>query len=259
MAVKKCTVCDIKIDVDNCKKDRNMCKNCYNMNRKKYNNKEKKRKFDDSVDKIEKPKIDNVNNNNNDIVSTYENHRHVVIGPSSVGKTYYMLKILEKIGNKRPIHIITRSPNQYPNYKTSTDIKPINKYKGSVVIFDDMLGAKNSSQIDEFFTRGRHEDLDVYYISQSYFGLPRQSIRNNSDRLILFKQTLRDVQSMYYDIGAYDMKYDDFKEMCHKAWNEGYNYLCIDMTKNKNEGKYCIFNESKTTYIECICETNPFD
>ena len=68
-----------------------------------------------------------------------------------------------------------------------------------------MLGAKNSSQIDEFFTRGRHEDLDVYYISQSLFALPRQSIRNNSDRLILFKQTLRDVQSMYHDIGAFDM------------------------------------------------------
>ena len=195
MDVKKCTVCGIKIDVDNCKKDRNICKNCYNMKRKKYNNKEKKRKFDDSVNKIEKPKIDIVNNKNN-IVSTYENHRHVVIGPSNVGKTYYMLKVLEKIGNQRPIHIITRCPNQYPNYKTSTDIKPINKYKGSVVIFDDMLWAKNSSQIDEFFTKGRHEDLDVYYISQSYFALPRQSIRNNSDRLILFKQTLRDVQSM---------------------------------------------------------------
>ena len=35
-----------------------------------------------------------------------------------------------------------------------------------------MLGAKNSSQKDEFFTRGRHEDLDVYYISESFFGLP---------------------------------------------------------------------------------------
>ena len=258
MDVKKCTVCDIKIDVDNCKKDRNICKNCYNMNRKKYNNKEKKIKFDDSVNKIEKPKIDNVNNNNNDIVSTYENHRHVIIGPSNVGKTYYMLKVLEKIGNKRPIHIITRSPNQYPNYKTSIEIKPINKYKGSIVIFDDMLGAKNSSQIDEFFTRGRHENLDVYYISQSYFGLPRQSIRNNSDRLILFKQTLRDVQIMYYDIGAYDMNYDEFKLMCHKAWDEKYNYLCIDLTKNKNEGKYRIFNESKTTYIDCIPESEPF-
>ena len=108
-----------------------------------------------------------------------------------------MLKVFEEIGNERPINIITRSPNQYPNYKTSNEIKPINKYKGSVVIFDDMLGAKNSSQIDDFFTRGRYEDLDVYYIKQSYFALPRQNIRNNSDGLKLFKQTLRDVQSMY--------------------------------------------------------------
>ena len=158
-----------------------------------------------------------------------------------------MLKILEKIGNKRPIHIITRSPNQYPNYKTSNEIRPIKNYKGSVVIFDDMLGARNSSQIDEFFTRGRHKDVDVYYISRSYFALPRQSVRNNSDRLKLFKQTLRNVQSMYYDIDASDMKYDEFKEMCHKAWDEKFNYLCIDMTKNKNEGIYRFFNESKTT------------
>ena len=77
-----------------------------------------------------------------------------------------------------------------------------------------MLGAKNSSQIYDFFTTGRHEDLNVYYISQSYFGLPRQSIRKNSDKLILFKQTLREVQSMYQDIGAFDMIYDEFKEMC---------------------------------------------
>ena len=235
------------IDENNYLKHRTICKKCYNENRRKNN-------------KTLPPNIESVNNNNNnnDIVSTYENHRHVVIVPSNVGKTYYMLKVLEKIGDKRPIHIITRCPNQYPNYKTSSEIKPTNKYKRSVVIFDDMLGYKKSSQIDEFFTRGRHEDLDVYYISQSYFGLPRQSIRNNSDRLILFKQTLRDVQSMHYDIGAYDMNYDEFKQMCHKAWDERFNYLYIDMTKNKNEGKYRIFNESKTTYIDCIPETEPF-
>ena len=243
-----CNTCDIEIDENNYMRDRTVCKSCYKKNRRK-NNKQNLQ-----------PKIEHVNNNNyiNISVPVYENHACVVIGPRNVGKTYYMLKMLEKIGNKRPIHIITRSPNQYPNYKTSTEIKPINKYKGSVVIFDDMLGAKNSSQIEEFFTRGRHEDLDVYYISQSYFALPRQSIRNNSGRLILFKQTLRDVQSMYYDIGAYDMKYDEFKQMCHKAWDEKYNYLCIDMTKNKKEGKYRIFTESKTTYIQCICETEPF-
>ena len=63
---------------------------------------------------------------------------------------------------------------------------------------------------------------------------------------------------MYYDIGAYDMKNDEFKKMCHKAWSERFNYLCIDMAKNKNDGKYRIFNESKNIYKECICETETF-
>ena len=254
-----CNECGKNLDESNFyKKVKNRCKDCLNKKLKcQVCGKFFSKKW--LTNHIEREHQSNVNNdNNNTNVETFENRANVIIGPRNVGKTFYMLKVLEKIGTKRPVHIITRSPNQYPNYKTSTEIKPINKYKGSVVIFDDMLGAKNSSQIDEFFTRGRHEDLDVYYISQSYFGLPRQSIRNNSDRLILFKQTLRDVQSMYYDIGAYDMKYDEFKEMCHKAWDEKYNYLCIDMTKNKNEGKYRIFNESKTTYIDCICESKAF-
>ena len=134
----------------------------------------------------------------------------------------------------------------------------MNKYKGSVVFFDGMLGAKNSSQIDEFFTRGRHEDLDVYYISQSYFALPRRSIRNNSDRLILFKQTLRVVQSMYHDIGAFDMIYDEFKEMRRVAWSEKFKYLCIDMTKTENEGKYRNFNESKRHILIVLVKVKLF-
>ena len=63
---------------------------------------------------------------------------------------------------------------------------------------------------------------------------------------------------MYYDIGAYDMNYDEFKQMCQKSWSERFNYLCTDMTKNKNENEYRIFNESKTTYFERIPETEPF-
>ena len=55
---------------------------------------------------------ENQKHDNNSSVSAYDNHRHVYFGPSNVGKTYYMLKILQKINNKRPIHKITRSPNQ---------------------------------------------------------------------------------------------------------------------------------------------------
>ena len=47
----------------------------------------------------------------------------------------------------------------------------------------------------------------------------------------MFKQTLRDVQSMYQDIGAFDMIYDEFKEICRVAGGEKFNYPCIDMTK----------------------------
>ena len=121
-----------------------------------------------------------------------------------------------------------------------------------------MLEARNSSQIDDFFTKSRHENFDVYCISQSCFALLRQSIRNNSDRLKLFKQTLRDVEGIYKDIGGYDMKNDEFKEMCRKTWKEKVNYLCIDMTTNKNGGKFAIFNESKNTYTDCIPKSEAF-
>ena len=85
-----------------------------------------------------------------------------MIGPRNVGKTNYVHKWLEKVDNQRPVHIKTRSPNQYLKYKTSNEVKPINKYKESVVFFDDMLGAGNSSQIDDFYPRLRHENLSVF-------------------------------------------------------------------------------------------------
>ena len=83
-----------------------------------------------------------------------------------------------------------------------------------------MLGARNISWKDEFFTRGRNEALDVYYISQSYFSSTGQSIRKKSDWKVLFKQTFRDVESMYKDIGGYDILYWDFKEICRRVSGE---------------------------------------
>ena len=117
------------IDINNYEKDRTVCKICYNKNKRKKNKiiltpndlKTRSNKTDKN--------IENVDNDNNDIVSSYENRANVNIGPRNVGKTFYMLKVLEKIGKKRPILIITRSPNQYPIYKTNNEIKPINKYQ----------------------------------------------------------------------------------------------------------------------------------
>ena len=54
------------------------------------------------------------------------------------------------------------------------------------------------------------------------------------------------------------MNYDEFKELCRKSWDEDYNYLCIDRSKKRDQGKYCIYNENKRTYIEATPQSKPF-
>ena len=54
------------------------------------------------------------------------------------------------------------------------------------------------------------------------------------------------------------MSYDEFKELCRKTWEQDYNYLCNDRSKKRDQGRYCIYNESKNSYIECTPETKPF-
>ena len=168
-------------------------------------------------------KIENGNNNN----------RTLLVGPSFSGKTYLMIKALSRIPD-RDIYIITKlPPEQYTNSEIkikeiSDEIKLLNEYENGVIVFDDFLGSSNSRFVDQFFIRGRHNKLDIYYLSQSYFNLPKITIRNNSNRIILFNQTLKDIEHIYRDVGSYDMNYDEFKELYRKSSGEDYNYLYID-------------------------------
>ena len=75
-----------------------------------------------------------------------------------------------------PNFIITKSLNQYPRNKaqTSDEIQSLESYENSVVVFDDMLLSKQESNIDLFLTPGRHNFIDIYYISQNYFHLPKK-------------------------------------------------------------------------------------
>ena len=174
-----------------------------------------------------------------------------------------MLKLLSRISD-RDIYTITKSPpEQYTSSKNkikekTDEIKPLNEYEIGVIVFDDILGSSNSRYIDQFFIRGRHNNLDIYYLSQSYFDLPKRTIRNNSNKIILFNQTLKDIEHIYRDVAGYDMNYDEFKELCRKSWEEDYNYLCIDRSKKRDQGKCCICNESKKAYIEATLPTKPF-
>ena len=153
---KNCSVCNIKLDTNNYKKDRTVYKDCYNK-------KKRKNKL------IQQPKIVNDNNNN----------RTLLVGPSFSGKTYLMLEILSRIPD-RDIYIITKSPpEQYTNSKIkikeiSDEIKSLNEYENGIIVFDDVLGSSKSRFIDQFFIRRQHNNLDIYYLSKSYFDLPKK-------------------------------------------------------------------------------------
>ena len=90
---------------------------------------------------------------------------------------------------QEPIFIITKLLTQYPNIKaqTSDKIQPLNEYANSTVVFDDMFLSKQESNNNLFFTRGRYQNIDIYYISQSNFHLPKNTIRNKSNLIFLNK------------------------------------------------------------------------
>ena len=127
-----------------------------------------------------------------------------------------------------------------------------------MVVFDDMLLSKQGSNIILFFTGGRHQHNDIYYVSQSYFNLPNNTIRDNSNIIILFKQTLRDIILLFHDIAALDINLEEWKQLCRKAWGNDCKYLQIDRLAKIGEGRYTVRNCNKNTYMECTSETKLF-
>ena len=192
-------------------------------------------------------------------------NRTLIVGPSFCGKTHLLLNKLQLIRLDNPeqkICIITRSPEQYNKIEIDVSVdedledRTIQDFQNCCIVFDDMLDS-NQKLIDPFFTRGRHNDLDVYYLSQSYFDLPKRTIRNNSNIIILFQQTLKDVEHIYRDIAGFDMSNDEFKSLCREAWRDNYNYL-INRLEDKNGSKYMICNESNLQYQIFNPQTDPF-
>jgi len=136
--------------------------------------------------------------------------------------------------NPEDVYIICKSDNQYPLkfHNQSSEILPLEDYGKKMVVFDDMLGSKEAKYIDVFFTRGRHQNLDIYYISQSWYELPKNTIRNNCSRIMLFPQTLKDITMIHNDISGLHMSFSEWRDFCRDAWKKRYNYIQIDKDKD---------------------------
>ena len=111
-----------------------------------------------------------------------KNKRTLLVRPRFSGETYFMLKILSRVP-VRDIHMITKSPpGQYPNSRSkieefSEEFKPLNEDENAILVFDVFLSTSENKYTHQFFIRGRHFNLDIYYLPQTYFDLPKRSTK----------------------------------------------------------------------------------
>ena len=63
--------------------------------------------------------------------------------------------------------------------------------KNLMSLDDCFLGKQNKAEA--YYNRGRHNNRDTIYIAQNYFRLPRHTVRENSNFIILFPQDVKNL------------------------------------------------------------------
>lgn len=183
--------------------------------------------------------------------------RMLILGPSNCGKTNCMVSLLENINGLRfeNVYIFSKSLYQ-PKYveleKTIKSVKGMGFFSfansddviepnlaapNSVMIFDDVASEKQKS-IRDYFCMGRHNNIDSFYLCQTYSHVPKILIRDNSNCIILFKQDDRNMKHVFNDHVSCDMSYQTFKEMASHCWQKRYGFLFIDKDSDLNNGRY---------------------
>lgn len=184
--------------------------------------------------------------------------RCIICGPSNCGKTNLLLNLIFSPNGLyfENVYIMSKSLYQkkykflkcvlenipeigfFPYTECEQMSFPDEIKPNSLVIFDD-VACETQINIKHFFSMGRHNQLDVFYICQTYSVIPKQLVRDNANFLIVFKQDDRNLQHIYKDHVNTDMSFQKFKEMCTEVWKHGRNkFIVIDKDREINKGRY---------------------
>ena len=145
--------------------------------------------------------------------------------------------IEEKINNKD----FQKSDIEIETFDNIGELKYPQEYENNIVIILDDLNEKeiNNEKIQAMFKRGRHNNLSIFIISQDYYELPKKTIRANGNIYHIFKpNNFIDVLNLYQNKASMDMTLNEYKSLTSNCWNEKYQPLTIDMSKDKYQGRY---------------------
>ena len=107
----------------------------------------------------------------------------------------------------------------------------------NLMIFDDLL-LERQNNCKCYYIRGRHSNVDCFYLSQKYFKLPRQTIRENANFICLFPQEFKNINYIYNDHVGEDISKEEFTKFCRECWEKPHGFAVIDLTSEKDAGKY---------------------
>jgi Poxvirus A32 protein. len=205
--------------------------------------------------------------NNNDIEEKKLLKRHgellpstircLVVGPSNCGKTNVMISLIEHPNGLKfeNIYIFSKSLYQskyqyleellkpikgigYYSFINCDNIPPPEDVKrNSIFIFDDVACDKQNV-MRNYFSMGRHKEVDCFYLCQTYTRIPKHLIRDNANMLIVFKQDDLNLKHIYEDHINTDMSFNKLKEICSLCWKDKYGFMVISKDNDISNGRY---------------------
>ena len=186
------------------------------------------------------------------LIKCFSNHIPIHIIPNILNEEDIDIVLDEIINNKD----FEKSDIEIETYDNIEELKFPQGYENNSIIILDDLNEKEikNDKIQAMFKRGRHNNLSIFIISQDCYELPKKTNRCNGNIYHIFKpNNFRDVINLYQDKSSMDMTLKEFKLLTNICWNEKYQPLTIDMTKDKYTGRYRIALNSIF-----IPDSNPF-
>ena len=171
------------------------------------------------------------------LIKCFSNHIPIHIIPNILNEEDIDIVIDEIINNKD----FQKSDIEIETFDNIENLKYPQDYENNSIIILDDLNQKemDDPRVQAMFKRSRHNNLSIFIISQDYYELSKKTIRCNGNIYHIFKpNNFRDVITLYQDKASMDMILSQFKILTNTCWNEKYQPLTIDMTKDKYMGRY---------------------
>ena len=100
----------------------------------------------------------------------------------------------------------------YQSAEDVPDPRELSSEKNNLMVFDDRLLEKQNT-CESYYVRGRHSNVDCFYLAQNNFKLPRQTLRENTNFICLFPQDLKNRNHIFDDRVRSDMTKEEFRQL----------------------------------------------